>query len=126
MTSLTVIWSLTRNLYNVPLRSSLAPVNTLQIHSFFVAGQLRGFNTINGHLATRTFLVGERITRRTSMSRACSSARVELTSTRARARLPQLVCHMETVINQPVFEGIFPAIPTLETAKAHVAPKKGK
>ncbi|KAJ7735604.1 glutathione S-transferase C-terminal-like protein [Mycena maculata] len=96
------------------------------LHSTFVAGQLRGFNTINGHLATRTFLVGERITL-TDIYVASLFLRaygIDI-ATVERAKLPHLMRHMETVINQPVFEGIFPPIPTLEKAKAYVAPKKG-
>ncbi|KAJ7505624.1 glutathione S-transferase C-terminal-like protein [Mycena galericulata] len=97
------------------------------MHSSFVAGQLRGFSTINGHLATRKFLVGERITLAdiyvaSLFLRACT---INL-DTAERAKLPHLVRHMETVLNQPVFEGIFPPIPVLEKAKAYVPPKKNK
>ncbi|KAJ7149764.1 hypothetical protein C8R43DRAFT_499557 [Mycena crocata] len=46
--------------------------------------------------------------------------------TAERKRLPHLVRHLETVINQPVFEGIFHPIPALEKAKVYAAPKKGK
>ncbi|KAJ7503352.1 glutathione S-transferase C-terminal-like protein [Mycena galericulata] len=100
---------------------------TKPMHSSFVAGQLRGFSTINGHLATRTFLVGERITLAdiyvaSLFLRACT---INL-DTAERAKLPHLVRHMETVLNQPVFEGIFPPIPVLEKAKAYVPPKKNK
>ncbi|KAJ7146723.1 glutathione S-transferase C-terminal-like protein [Mycena epipterygia] len=97
------------------------------IHTTFVANQLCGLNTINGHLATRTFLVGERITLAdiyvaSLVLRACG---INI-ATAERAKLPHLMRHLETVINQPVFEGIFHPIPVLEKPKAYVAPKKGK
>ncbi|KAJ7470970.1 glutathione S-transferase C-terminal-like protein [Mycena latifolia] len=97
------------------------------IHASFVAGQLRGLTTINGHLATRTFLVGERITLAdiyvaSLVLRACGIS----IDTAARAKLPHLMRHLETIINQPVFEGIFHPIPVLEKAVAYVPPKKTK
>ncbi|KAJ7220339.1 glutathione S-transferase C-terminal-like protein [Mycena pura] len=87
--------------------------------------QLRGLRTIDGHLARRTFLVGERITLAdiyvaSLVLRACG-INVDAAE---RKKLPHLMRHLETVINQPVFEGIFTPIPTLDKARAYVAPKK--
>ncbi|KAJ7234444.1 glutathione S-transferase C-terminal-like protein [Mycena rebaudengoi] len=100
---------------------------TKAMHSTFVEQQLRCFNTINNHLSTRTYLVTERITLAdiyvaSLFLRACG---INI-DTAERARLPNLVRHLETVVNQPVFEGIFPPIPVLEKAKAYVPPKKTK
>ncbi|KAJ6524287.1 hypothetical protein DFH09DRAFT_1286438 [Mycena vulgaris] len=89
--------------------------------------QLRGLATINSHLATRTFLVGERITLAdiyvpSLVLRACGIS----LDTAQRVKLPHLMRFLETIVNQPVFAGIFPPIPILEKARAHVAPKKSK
>lgn len=92
------------------------------MHASFVGWQLRALNTINGHLATHEFLVGERITVADIyvaglVLRACG---INI-DTAARAGLPNLMRHMEAVLEQPVFEGIFPPIPVLEKAKEYVA-----
>jgi len=97
------------------------------MHATFVTGQLRGLRTIDGHLARRTFLVGERITLAdiyvaSLVLRACGIN----VDTAERKKLPHLMRHLETVINQPVFAGIFIPIPTLDKARAYVAPKKVK
>ncbi|KAJ6615856.1 glutathione S-transferase C-terminal-like protein [Mycena sp. CBHHK59/15] len=97
------------------------------MHSTFVEGQLHGLNTINSHLATRTFLVGERITLAdifvaTLVLRACV-VNIDMPQ---RAKLPHLIRHAETVLHQPIFEGIFPPIPVIEKAKTYVPPKKAK
>ncbi|KAJ7692084.1 glutathione S-transferase C-terminal-like protein [Mycena rosella] len=97
------------------------------IHASFIAGQLRGLTTVNGHLATRTFLVGERITLAdiyvaSLVLRACGIS----IDVAARAKLPHLMRHLETIVNQPMFEGIFQPIPVLEKARAYAAPKKSK
>ncbi|KAJ7056838.1 glutathione S-transferase C-terminal-like protein [Mycena amicta] len=108
------------------LDGTLAPYSK-PIHTAFVNQQLRGLNTLNTHLATRTFLVGERITLAdiyvaALVLRACGIN----VDTAERKKLPHLIRHLETVINQPVFEGIFPPVPVLEKAKTYVAPKKNK
>ncbi|KAF7317251.1 Glutathione S-transferase C-terminal-like protein [Mycena chlorophos] len=98
---------------------------TKPMHTTFISQQLRGLTTLNNHLATRTFFVGERITLAdiyvgALVLRACH---INI-DTAERKKLPHLMRHLETVVNQPVFEGIFPSVPVLEKARAYVPPKK--
>ncbi|KAJ7704054.1 hypothetical protein B0H17DRAFT_1040511, partial [Mycena rosella] len=83
----------------------------------------RGLNTLEKHIATRTFFVGERIT----IADVCIAATVQRAcciniDTAARATLPSLLRHMHTVLNQPALAHLFEPTPKLATAPVHVAP----
>ncbi|KAJ6626018.1 elongation factor 1-gamma [Mycena sp. CBHHK59/15] len=113
---------------NYLLHGLLAPYSK-PIHNTLHERQLRGLYTLEKHISTRTFFVGERITLAdvyiaTMLLRACS---INL-DTPIRARIPNLMRHLETVINQPavVAACIYPPIPVLDRAPVYVAPKKEK
>ena len=119
--------------YNKPVRS-YKPISTLhlmpvrfQMHTTFAERQLRALKTIDAHLSTRTFLVGERITLAditvaTGFQCAC---RITI-DTPLRAQLPNLIRHLETVVNQPQFKDIYPPIEYIEKALQYVPPPKEK
>ncbi|KAJ7161123.1 elongation factor 1-gamma [Mycena filopes] len=97
------------------------------IHTAFLDRQTRTLATLEKHISTRTFFVGERITLAdiiigTFVQRACSSN----IDTAARKKIPNLFRHMDTIVNQPALAGIFEPTPVLDKAPVYVAPKKEK
>ncbi|KAJ7057088.1 elongation factor 1-gamma [Mycena amicta] len=106
------------------IRGSVGPYSK-PIHNTFLERQLRGLYTLEKHIASRTFFVGERITLAdivvASLVQRAASINID---TATRAKLPNLFRHLETVINQPAFKGIYDPTPVLDTAPAYVAPKK--
>jgi elongation factor 1-gamma len=97
------------------------------MHTIFLERQLRGLYTLEKHISSRTFFVGERITLAdiyiaALTQRACS---VNI-DTPTRAKIPNLMRHLDTIVNQPAFANIFPPTKELETAPVYVAPKKEK
>jgi len=104
----------------------LAPYSK-PIHNTFLERQTRALATVEKHISTRTFFVGERITLAdiyiaTFTQRACA---VNL-DVAARAKLPNLMRHMETIINQPKLKGVYGPTTTLDKPPQYVAPKKEK
>ncbi|KAJ7819245.1 elongation factor 1-gamma [Mycena leptocephala] len=111
---------------NFLVRGMMSPYSK-PIHTTFHERQTRALATLEKHISTRTFFVGERITLAdiyvaTLVQRQCS---INL-DTAARATLPNLIRHMETVINQPAFANIYEPTEVLEKAPVYVAPKKEK
>ncbi|KAJ7750899.1 elongation factor 1-gamma [Mycena metata] len=97
------------------------------IHAIFLERQARALKTLEKHISTRTFFVGERITVAdiyiaTLVQRACISN----LDTAARNTVPNLIRHMDTLINQPAFAGIFGPTPILDKAPVYIPPKKEK
>ncbi|KAJ7038864.1 elongation factor 1-gamma [Mycena alexandri] len=97
------------------------------IHNTFLERQTRALKTLEKHISTRTFFVGERITLAdisiaAFVQRACSNN----IDTAARKTIPNLIRHSETLINQPALAGIFDPTPVVEKAPVYVAPKKEK
>ncbi|KIY52272.1 eEF1-gamma domain-containing protein [Fistulina hepatica ATCC 64428] len=101
---------------------------TKPLHTTFLERLVRGLKTLNSHLTTRTFLVGERITFAdivvtAAILRSC----VCTIDTPLRAQIPSVMRLVETVINQPKLAGIFPtSVPVLEKAVQHTPPPKEK
>ncbi|KAJ7735949.1 elongation factor 1-gamma [Mycena metata] len=97
------------------------------IHNTFLERQTRALNTLEKHISTRTFFVGERITLADIVVAAfVHRAMSNNIDTAARKTIPNLVRHSETVLNQPAFAGIFDPTPVVEKAPVYVAPKKEK
>ncbi|KAJ7836699.1 elongation factor 1-gamma [Mycena olivaceomarginata] len=104
----------------------LAPYSK-PIHTTFLERQTRALNTLEKHISTRTFFVGERLTLADLFVAAhVQSAAATNLDTPARAKLPNLFRHLETVINQPKVSAHFEPTPVLEKAPVYVAPKKEK
>jgi len=82
---------------------------------------------VNEHLATRTFLVNERITYADlNLAIFLDATFSSLTGADARAGLPHLIRFYETVINQPAVKKAFKASPMIETSIQYVPPVKEK
>jgi elongation factor 1-gamma len=98
-----------------------------QLQTTFHERQLRALKTIDAHLATRTFLVGERITLAdiAVASQVQRAAQITLDPT-ARAQVPNVIRHMETVINQPKFKGVYDPTVYAEKLPQFVPPPKEK
>ncbi|CAK5269474.1 unnamed protein product [Mycena citricolor] len=97
------------------------------IHNTFLERQLRGLYTLEKHIASRTFFVGERITLADIyIAGIVQHAAISNIDTAERAKIPNLIRHMQTVLHQPAFSGIFVETPVLDKAPTFVAPKKEK
>ncbi|KAJ7271198.1 hypothetical protein C8J57DRAFT_1321027 [Mycena rebaudengoi] len=105
---------------------SLSPYSK-PIHNTFLERQLRGLNTLEKHLSSRTYFVGERITLADLFVAALiqRAALINLDNA-ARAKLPNLFRHLDTIVNQPGLAEVYGPIPVLEKAPVYVAPKKEK
>ncbi|KIK02882.1 hypothetical protein K443DRAFT_677229 [Laccaria amethystina LaAM-08-1] len=96
-------------------------------HTFFVERQNRALNTLEAHISTRTFFVGERITLADLYIAALIQKAVEKTiDAPLRAKLPNLIRHLETVSNQPKVKEIYGPIVYTEKAIQYVPPVKEK
>jgi Glutathione S-transferase, C-terminal domain len=96
------------------------------VHNALTTSALEALKTLDAHL-TRTFLVGERITLAdivvaTYVQRAATITIDAL----LRAQLPNLIRHLETVINQPQPKDIFQPTRYIDRALQSVPPKKEK
>ncbi|KAI0920739.1 hypothetical protein AcW1_002400 [Taiwanofungus camphoratus] len=97
------------------------------IHTTLIERLQRGLKTVEQHLATRTFLVTERITL-ADITLASIVQRFVAISIDApmRAQLPNVVRHLETVVNQPRLKDIFGATEYCEKAAQYTPPPKEK
>ncbi|KAF8064356.1 glutathione S-transferase C-terminal-like protein [Lyophyllum atratum] len=112
------------NLIGQLLRGVITPYSK-PIHTTFAERQLRALKTLNAHLATRTFFVGERIT----LADIYIATQVRRAATVTfdaplRAELAHLVRHAETVVNQPKIKEFFEPVEYVQKALTYVAPKK--
>ena len=99
----------------------------LQTHTFFVERQNRALNTLEAHISTRTFFVGERITLADLYIAVLIQKAVDVTiDAPLRAKLPNLIRHLETVSNQPKVKEIYGPIVYAEKAIQFVPPVKEK
>ncbi|KII90102.1 hypothetical protein PLICRDRAFT_53213 [Plicaturopsis crispa FD-325 SS-3] len=97
------------------------------LHTTILERQIRALNTLEKHLATRTFFVTERITL-ADITIATSTQRALAISLDAplRANYPNLIRHFETVVNQPKLIDIYGPIEYLEKAPQYTPPAKEK
>jgi len=99
----------------------------MQIHTNLAERLLRGLNTLEAHLSTRTFLVGERITLADITVASILQHAVSVTVDAAvRAKLINTVRFLETIVHQPKLEAIFGPVQYVEKALQFVPPKKEK
>lgn len=99
----------------------------MQIHQTLAERQLRSLKTLNEHLASRTFLVSERITLADLVTAAI--LQFALTSTfdaPLRSQLSHVVRLFETVVNQPKLKDIYGETTYVEKALQYVPPPKEK
>jgi elongation factor 1-gamma len=83
--------------------------------------------TLENHLSTRTFLVVERITLADlAVATFIKRAVTTIIDAPLRAKLPNTIRHLETVVNQPKLKAIFGEIEYVEKALAYTPPPKEK
>ncbi|RDB17710.1 putative elongation factor 1-gamma 1 [Hypsizygus marmoreus] len=106
------------------IRGVISPYSKA-IHTTFAQRQLRALQTLNTHLASHTFFVGERITL-ADIHVAMIIQRTTWVTFDAplRKQLNHLVRHLETIINQPLFRDIFTPVAYVEKALGYMPPKK--
>lgn len=87
----------------------------------------RGLGTLEKHLATRTFLVGERITLADLVLAGTTQRAVEtMLGAAERATYPNLVRHLTTIINIPKIKPIWRTTEMVEVQVPFVPPAKEK
>ncbi|CAL1698431.1 unnamed protein product [Somion occarium] len=97
------------------------------IHTAFLERVTRSLNTLEKHLSTRTFLVNERITLADITVASVIQRAVSLViDAPLRAKLPSIIRHLETVVNQSAIKPIFGEIQYAEKAIQFVPPPKEK
>ncbi|KAG6915481.1 hypothetical protein DXG01_011312 [Tephrocybe rancida] len=113
--------------YNKPLDRRPNVENRVQIHNTFLERQKRALKTLNDHLASRTFFVGERITLAdvyiASQLRRAATVTFDAAS---RAEFSHLIRHLETIVNQPQLKDIFEPVEFIEKPLQYVPPAKEK
>ncbi|KAI0742957.1 elongation factor 1-gamma [Daedaleopsis nitida] len=97
------------------------------IHTTLAERQLRSLKTLNDFLATRTFLVTERITLADLAIASVIFRAVSITiDAPLREQLPNVIRHFETVINHPVVKPVFGEASYVDKALAFTPPPKEK
>ena len=89
--------------------------------------QTRSVKTLENHISTRTFFVGERITFADLYVAAVVQNAVATTfDAELRKEIPNLVRHLETIVNQPKLAGNYGQITYIEKAIQYTPPVKEK
>jgi elongation factor 1-gamma len=121
--------------------SDIAPYNTLilqlvkgaihpynkPIHTVFQDRIASALTILEKHLATRTFLATERITLADiTLAAELQSAFSTTVDAALRAKLPNVLRHFETVVNQPLLASVFGSTAFTEKALQYTPPPKEK
>ncbi|KAF9529929.1 elongation factor 1-gamma [Crepidotus variabilis] len=100
---------------------------TKPTHTFSLERQARTLDTLENHLKTSTFFVGERITLADITVAGFVYRGVARTiDAPARAKIPNLIRHLETIVNQPKLKDIFGSIEYIEKGLEYKPPAKEK
>ncbi|KZP33183.1 glutathione S-transferase C-terminal-like protein [Athelia psychrophila] len=95
------------------------------VHNIMVERIARALATVNEHLASRTYLVTERITVADLVVAAIVQNAASCTFDAVlRKKLPNVVRHMETIVNHPKLKEIYGPTEYTEKVKHFVAPPK--
>lgn len=88
-----------------------------QIHAILAERQLRTLQTLDAHLTTRTFFVGESITLADlSIASSVQRAAGMTIDAAVRAQIPNVIRHLENITSQPQLTAIYGVTPRLEKA----------
>ncbi|KAG6856141.1 hypothetical protein H0H87_007146 [Tephrocybe sp. NHM501043] len=108
------------------VNSVITPYNK-PFHNLVIERQKRTLKTLNDHLASRTFFVGERITLAdiyiASQLRRAATVTFDAAT---RTEFSHLTRHLETIINQPQLKDIYEPIDFVEKPLQYVPPAKEK
>ena len=97
------------------------------MHTELASRQLRALKTLNGVLASRTYLVGERLSLADFAIAAVISPSITVTLGAAqRAEIPNVIRLTETVINQPSAKAIYGELQPIEKPLEYTPPPKEK
>jgi len=97
------------------------------IHVTFQERIIRSLKTLEAHLSTHTYLVGERITLADIALATVLQRAVTINVDAAlRAELPNTIRHLETIVNQPQLKDIFGPLEYVEKALQFTPPPKEK
>jgi elongation factor 1-gamma len=97
------------------------------VHNAFNERAIRGLKTVEQHLATRTYLVTERITLADiTLASVITRAAQVILDAELRPQFPNVVRHTETIVNHPAMKDIFGPIEWAEKALQFVPPAKEK
>jgi len=97
------------------------------IHTVFTERQVRSLETLEKHLATRTYLVGERITLADiTLASVIQRAVTVAVDASVRAKIPNVIRHFETIVNHPKLKPVFGEIEYVEKAVQFIPPPKEK
>jgi elongation factor 1-gamma len=100
---------------------------SIQIHTVFQDRLTSALTIVEKHLATRTYLVTERITLADiSLAAEIQSAFSTTVDASLRARLPHVLRHYETIVNQPNLTSVFGSTAYAEKALQYTPPPKEK
>ena len=112
----------------VTILSLVFPTQTpFQIHTVFQDRLTAALTIIEKHLATRTYLASERITLADiSLAAELQSALSTTIDAALRAKLPNVVRHYETIVNQPNLTSVFGSTAYAEKALQYTPPPKEK
>lgn len=114
--------------HTTPLSSCiLVYLFVAQVHTMFIERLTRTLATLNTHLATRTFFVHERVSFADLVIASMIQRLVAIIiDAEMRAKIPNVIRHMETVVNQPKVKDIFGEIQYCEKAQQFTPPPKEK
>ncbi|KZT21334.1 elongation factor 1-gamma [Neolentinus lepideus HHB14362 ss-1] len=100
---------------------------TKPIHTVFTERQVRSLETLEKHLATRTYLVGERVTLADiTLASVILRAVTVAVDASVRAKIPNVIRHFETIVNHPKLKPVFGEIEYVEKALQFIPPPKEK
>ncbi|KAK7055595.1 elongation factor 1-gamma [Favolaschia claudopus] len=94
-------------------------------HNVFLERHTRALTTLEKHISTRTFFVGERITLADLVIASILQRASRVTLDPAlRAKFPSLLRHLDTITHQPKLAGVYPDTVVLDKAPQYEPPKK--
>jgi len=108
------------------VKGAINPYNK-PIHTVFQDRLTAALTIIEKHLSTRTYLTSERITLADiSLAAELQSALSTTVDAGLRAKLPNVVRHYETIVNQPTLTSVFGSTAYVEKALQYTPPPKEK
>jgi len=108
------------------VKGAITPYNK-PIHTIFQERITVALTILEKHLATRTYLVTERITLAdVSLAAELQSAFSTTVDAALRAKLPNLIRHFETIVNHPKLAPVFGSTAFVEKALQYTPPPKEK